>query len=493
VSGEDEPGARAKPDQGGVPPVPTSLPPRHSRASRRGPTRTTIDVSIEVVTPILGGAAQTRELDESDVIRPATVRGHLRFWWRALHGHEKRFEDTADLYAAESALWGRAAKEHTGGRSAVELRVDVQRRAGIDASNVHPTRTQGAYALWPAREERRKLLPPAPRWNRGTQFRLRLEVPNDSGRAAEVRAAVQAWILFGGYGSRTRRGLGSLQVIDTDHAWLPSEAKLSAFEACFGSDIFSPPDRAVGDTPWLAGAKLHVGKAERDAERAWLTALEWLKEFRQGPSGARQPGKSGRHSISNWPEADKVRWLSRPNPKNASRWAHTPRHNATPAWPRAGFGLPIVGQFQELSRELRPGWRPGDRAREYLHWHELPPNHPNHGDEPEPFELCWQSHTEDGRRVPQERLASPLIVKALPLTGGRFVPCALWLHREYPRDGEVVLLRKQSVVRASEAPFDRLVAKGDAPRFAALDPRRSLRDAFLDWLHATYQTTRIKP
>jgi hypothetical protein len=41
----------------------------------------------------------------------------------------------------------------------------------------------------------------------------------------------------------------------------------------------------------------------------------------------------------------------------------------------------------------------------------------------------------------------------------------------------------------SQAPFDRLVANGDNAQFRALANKTSLRQAFLDWLHAKYQTT----
>lgn len=38
-----------------------------------------------------------------------------------------------------------------------------------------------------------------------------------------------------------------------------------------------------------------------------------------------------------------------------------------------------------------------------------------------------------------------------------------------------------------------LVAPGDTPRFAALANKSSLRQAFLDWLHETEQTTVVAP
>lgn len=79
--------------------VPARMPEPRRRSSRGGPDLCTISVDVEVVTAILGGGSQTRALDDVDVIRAATVRGHLRFWWRALRGHE--FAGATDLYAAE--------------------------------------------------------------------------------------------------------------------------------------------------------------------------------------------------------------------------------------------------------------------------------------------------------------------------------------------------------------------------------------------------------
>ncbi|HLH27348.1 MAG TPA: type III-B CRISPR module RAMP protein Cmr1, partial [Acidimicrobiales bacterium] len=150
------------------------------RATRGGPPLSSLSVQLEVVTPILGGGSQAREIDEVEVIRPATVRGHLRFWWRALRGHE--FEDAAALHAAESALWGRAADER-GGRSPVELRVDlVGRPRGKVTSNIDLSRPE-AYALWPARAQQGGT-PPAPRYHPGTRFRLTLTAPAE--REAEL-------------------------------------------------------------------------------------------------------------------------------------------------------------------------------------------------------------------------------------------------------------------------------------------------------------------
>lgn len=431
--------------------IPDSHTPRNRRR-RGGPVLDKIELTSEVVTPMLGGGAVARRLDDVDVIRPATVRGHLRFWWRALHAH--RYGSAAELHENESAIWGRAADDGPG-RSAVDVGIAVERAGPVDESPIEMD-DWGAYALWPARS------PLASRRRQGTRFRLTLRLPSD--HVGEVQAAVRAWILFGGYGSRTRRGLGSLTVTPGATDWLPADAGREGFAALFGRDPFvaSTSTRPDYPTPVFAGAALHVGAATRSAPDAWCTALDWLREFRQGTQGdpgerAREPNpqpqaKPLRPSISNWPEADKIRRLT------GKTAAHTPRHNATPAWPRAGFGLPIAFRFQPLGRDGNPVHEPPGSNR-----------------------LLWR---EGPAAPPHDRLASPLIVKALPLADGRFAPCALWLRRANPLHGEVILERLPN----SAAPFDRLLADGDSPRFSALAGKLTLRDAFLDWLHDRHGT-----
>lgn len=454
-------------------PSQTELPAARPRASRGGARLRDVQVTLKVVTPIMGGSHKTRAIDEVDIIRVPTIRGHLRFWWRALYA--PAFASPAELARREGELWGRPASAKEGGRSRVEVRVirsDEMATGEMDERDIQ-LRDTSAYALWPARAERRSDTPAAKRRKPGTEFQLELKIAGTERDETEVRNALRAWILFGGYGGRTRRGLGSLTVAEGERAdWLPGAPTHRAFNDLFGFELFAAPERAPGDTPWLGGATLytpagaHQGNAKQgNAEQAWEQALGWLREFRQGTSGreaerAREPGagkpQPGRPSISNWPEADKVRHIEN------KRKSHPPRHNATPAWPRAGFGLPILGQFQTKAR-----------------------TGPNY-DEPESFELRWRA-----RGVEHERLASPLIVKALPLADGTFVACALWLNRAYPADAQVFLkdARRGS---NSEAPFDRLLAPGDTARFAPLE-KPTLREAFLSWLADTRTVTEIAP
>ena len=452
------------------------LPPRRSSAAG---VRKDFVVSLAIVTPILGGGYRARVPDDVDFIRVPTVRGHLRFWWRALFAG--RFENSASLYEAETKLWGGPGggpDKAPAVRSPVEVRIEVTDRGREEQGDIDPRTTDGAYVLFPARSERTQgqmTRAPIPR-RTGVTFKLTVTAPAED--IAAVRDAVRAWILFGGYGGRTRRGLGGLTVTGPDAAtWLPHPHKAldTELKRLFGREVFAVGGPAR-QTPMLAGAALStIGPVEDRGVTAWLTAVEALRFFRQGtpskrervpdaaaalPSAwARQPGfdpEPWRPSISNWPEADKIRRLAGRQLRTGP-YSHTPRHNETPVWPRAGFGLPIVGRFQT-------------NGRDGAHYHEPPA-----------FTLKWREPIGRNEYRVRERLASPLIIKALPLVGGHFVAIALWLHRDSPA-GEIVLQINDDEVPGSAAPFDALAAPGEAPLFTALAGKPTLRSAFLDWL-----------
>jgi CRISPR-associated protein Cmr1 len=425
-------------------------------------------VRLKVVTPILGGGPKLRKLDDVDIIRVPTVRGHLRFWWRALYGY--LYSSPGDLFKDESALWGRAADDKGGGCSAVEVRIEDRQPVGV----VDPTNNIPAsqfYALWPAAEQRadrarnKPRVPPAPRRLIGTCFDLSIRGPREvsikgtkyDGRIV-LSNTVRAWIVFGGYGSRTRRGLGSLTVTDAQCEWLPSLDKKSglalalneSLKRLLGPELFK--DGGTHETPTLAGSHLWVSPpvkgAERDPERAWTIALDWLKEFRQGTASGARAGGGGGFGRSNWPEADKIRHLT--NVWCRPQHDPTGRHSRVPAWPRAGFGLPIVGKFKD-------------------------------GCDPGPFELRWRSVHGD-----HDRLASPLIVKAMPLADGRFVPMALWLARANPDQSEVYLKdvnRSHQRFDVLEAPADPTAGiNKDLALFKLLRNQTSLQTVFFSYL-----------
>jgi len=66
-----------------------------------GPAPLACELTLELMTPaFLAGAHQQREDCE---LRPATLRGLLRWWWRTMHAG---FVDVATLRQLEATVWG---------------------------------------------------------------------------------------------------------------------------------------------------------------------------------------------------------------------------------------------------------------------------------------------------------------------------------------------------------------------------------------------------
>lgn len=228
------------------------------------PSRATFETTLELVTPgFLAGAQQ--EAGDCD-LRPATLRGLLRWWWRIMHAG---FLDLPTLHRLETAVWGDV---NTGGavRIAVQpqgaiqpLRYDYkdryrpkpdfQREHGLQDPPTRKT-TQGLfYASYGMAErgEPRSFLPP------GTEWRVRLTARKSyltdqdakDGRRPhavlqpeavleQARAAMALLCHFGGVGSKSRKGFGSFADLEPDTGALIAdcERSASAFRQACGCD-----------------------------------------------------------------------------------------------------------------------------------------------------------------------------------------------------------------------------------------------------------------
>ena len=64
----------------------------------------TLELDIQVVTPMFGGGTEAGVPDPVTLIRPSSIRGHLRFWWRATRG--AAFTTVRDLKQRETEIFG---------------------------------------------------------------------------------------------------------------------------------------------------------------------------------------------------------------------------------------------------------------------------------------------------------------------------------------------------------------------------------------------------
>ena len=182
----------------------------------------------------LAGAKQSRE--DCD-LRPATLRGLLRWWWRTLHAAHV---DRDTLRRLETAVWGdaqaggpvRLAVDFVSGGAAMR-HPDKGDRRFLDTHEIRrPDRgrkvTQGLfYASYGMAENQqyRWLRPAGAVWQLTVTARDgRLPTPKGSecvpipASLLIGQASAAVWLLtrFGGAGSRSRKGFGSFHDIDVD-------------------------------------------------------------------------------------------------------------------------------------------------------------------------------------------------------------------------------------------------------------------------------------
>ncbi len=333
-------------------------------------------VNLQTITPMFGGGAEPRQVDPPHPVRASSVRGHLRFWWRATAG--AGCSSLKDLYDKESEIWGNTEKH---GRVRLEV---VEQKA--EQPKAYQNRDL-SYATFPFQEQRpNQQNPDGVPAAKATSASFTLELTAGAKYQAEIKAAVQAWVMFGGVGARTRRGCGSLQQ-------LGGEVGAVAAPSTQPEQLTTLP------------AAYFLGEPCKDPLDAWKIAVETYKQFRQD----RDEGKGNRPGRSKWPEPDSIRRFT---PDRA--FQHRPVHPVSAGFPRADLGLPIIFHFQ--------------KQRDYTR--------------PEP-----RDHTLQGKDKGRERFASPVITKTA-FTNAGFQPLIMILDAPHVWTGPGVKFREgRSVTR----------------------------------------------
>ncbi|MCF7936056.1 MAG: type III-B CRISPR module RAMP protein Cmr1 [Synergistales bacterium] len=358
--------------------IETAAPSAPEAAQRSGRER--CSCRCRVVTPMFGGV-QTGVVDPVTPVRGTTVRGRLRFWWRATAGAECATAD--ELFRKERDIWGgltgpgetREEDGPDGHPSDVAVRVRLEGK-GSDQSIEQLTGEHRSlpYALFPFIENKQQ------NCRTGVAFQLELEYHRK--HRNDVHRALWAWCNLGGLGARTRRGCGALYCEN----FAPPDTTDPAQLASWVERHLGRPLAVEGGRPWpLVAAGLWVGDRSAATLNAWDQALGRLRHFRQGVGLGRNPGQGKRPGRSRWPEPDSIRRAAR-----SHSGGHDPRDHM-PQWgfPRAAFGMPIIFHFKDEKHG-----DPGDTTL-------APPT--DNGDA-------------EGRNA--GRMASPLVVRPLVCRGG---------------------------------------------------------------------------
>ena len=331
--------------------MPRSFPPDcppPPQAGQSSASITTESYDISLITPLFGGGVETKVPDPVTVIRGSSIRGQLRFWWRATRGRE--YSTVKALKDAESAIWGDT-------ENASRVRIDVEVLNGGGRLRDDWKQQCPRYALYGFLPERDVPIVSATNALRGVSFRL--TVAFERGVSSHVRAAIWAWTNLGGLGSRTRRGCGALYCSQTAPSTSSEFAKWWKMSIAIHC---TPRAAAAGSLQWPTLADYCFKKTPEKG--AWRDGIDCLSHFRQGEHFARNKGGPkllGGRTVhvpgrSRWPEAESLKERNRDiAPGHEVPVIPGIDLGASPAFPRAALGLPIVFQFQAKEEQPNNG------------------------------------------------------------------------------------------------------------------------------------------
>ncbi|MBX7001746.1 type III-B CRISPR module RAMP protein Cmr1 [Bacillus aerophilus] len=320
-------------------------------------------LTIHLVTPMFGGGPQSNSIDQDRPIRESAIRGHLRFWWRATRGAVCK--NANELSKREAEIFG-----HTEQASQIQVvthyeKDEVKRNSKVFFKKKnHPF---PRYVLSNMKDKTPYLMK--------AQFSLNIRLSKKTTDfeliKKEVEAALWAWINFGGLGSRTRRGCGSLYCKQFSPHNKRTKSQLEKWfeQKLLEYDIQLPASSR--EWPTLS-REFKVQASPSSMISSWQSVIQTYETFRRRSNPDKKRGRSC------WPEADTIRLLT----GKAKSGHHIPYPKEKPfkyqAFPRAQFGLPIQFRFA-----------PKDS-----------------GKDPDPVTLLPKG---------KDRLASPLILKPLAI------------------------------------------------------------------------------
>jgi CRISPR-associated protein Cmr1 len=230
-------------------------------------------LTLQVTTPLFNGGADPaneagfRPRDEAGV-RVASIRGAMRFWFRALAGAYTG-SDIELLAALERRVFGGIARQRDDGEAAVPspfiLRLPNPPRLSGERE---PEFLRGrhwrgiAYLLGLGLMEMkgskprlvRPFVPPDP----GKTFDLKIRFQHDKRATAETRHAIETlafaslWLasIYGGLGARTRRGFGGVRIVgaegDMPRPWTPKSIRTPGMTFYENATRVRPPETVIG-------------------------------------------------------------------------------------------------------------------------------------------------------------------------------------------------------------------------------------------------------
>lgn len=290
------------------------------------------DFTLKSVSPaFLAGSQQA--IDDC-VLRGATLRGLLRWWWRAMYAGKV---GQHQLRALEAAVWGDA-------QTGSPLRIAVRVKAGSAFAQYYPSGTWlrnrgittsaqpgGAprttlglhYASYGMKEKQRCFQPEGTLWQLTVTARKGVHRADDGqdrvlqSSALLRQASAALWLLcrYGGVGSKSRKGFGSLGDISVDG--IASIADCNALAVQFIGDCgVTVADQSTPYAPALEHA-IELPEVSTSWDNAWFAC--------------HQLGSVLQNSIKSLPKDDRIA-LGLPRGRSRQPAGSVRRHASPALW-----------------------------------------------------------------------------------------------------------------------------------------------------------------
>lgn len=339
--------------------APKALPAPATRATPASMALVREERMYQFLTPVFGGGVrvenQHKHADPRTPVRVPSIRGQLRFWWRACN--PQGCKTTEALFAAETRIFGSTSQPSP--LSLAVVKAPEARRAFPilkDKFGVVDGMNGLAYGAFPLRDTDNGTDHGVLHEHRG-DWTLSLAYPESI--QADVEAALWAWAHFGGLGGRTRRGFGAVTEVKRGQgslATIPEGWRIHVH----GLTVPWP------HLPAFDARRLQITpgtwKTPVEAQDFLLRVLRWLRQGEAGRNPKPEQKQGGHPGRSYWPEPDTIRKLT-----GSAAPAHRAPLTRVGAFPRAVFGLPIIFHFKDDRAgdpaETRLVPRVGDKTR----------------------------------------------------------------------------------------------------------------------------------
>ncbi|PID64644.1 MAG: type III-B CRISPR module RAMP protein Cmr1 [Gammaproteobacteria bacterium] len=258
-----------------------------------------IKAEYRIVTPMFIGDAEQKATG----ISPASIKGALRFWWRALNWGRFRKEASSDqkalqvLHQQEGDLFGSAAEKNPRqSRFAVRVKADNIPAPKDDWPKSQSDSGYLGMGLWQSGKKEKGNFQAARQYlSEGINFTVEIIIhPSLSKDSVQsLKDTIVIFGLLGGLGSRTRRAFGSVALLTLDQ----NSCRLDSVQ-CYKDAVidvlahYDLPDTALPYTAFSKNSVIKINpEGQSTARNAHANLGALFKRHRGQPSGLRGPGK----------------------------------------------------------------------------------------------------------------------------------------------------------------------------------------------------------